>query len=103
VREQDILDLRPSEATARLLRYQLERARGYYDQAFALLPERDRYQQRTGLIMAAIYQTILKNIEADCNQVLARRVSLSPLHKLWLAWRTARREKSRHRAHHAAD
>jgi phytoene synthase len=38
--------------------------------------------------MAAIYRTLLEEIQADGFQVLDRRTSLTPLRKLWLAWRT---------------
>jgi phytoene synthase len=102
VSERDILELQQTPATAGLMHFQAQRARSYYDKALDLLPEADRYTQRTGLIMAAIYLTILKSIEDDSNQVLSHRISLSPLHKLWLAWRTARKEKIRHKKHHAA-
>jgi phytoene synthase len=47
--------------------------------------------------MAAIYQTLLDEIEADDFQVLQHRIRLTPLRKFWIAWTTARRERSRHR------
>ena len=75
-----------------LLAFELERARGHYRKALAHLPAEDRYAQRAGLIMSAIYQATLDEIEQDGLRVLDRRVSLTPLRKLWIAWRTARRE-----------
>jgi phytoene synthase len=102
VAEEDILTNRSGEHMKRLLDFQARRARDYYQRAFALLPEQDRYRQRSGLIMAAIYLAVLKAIESDSRHVLARRVSLSPLHKLWLAWRTARGESRRHKRFLAA-
>ena len=78
-----------------LLKFQTERARNYYQQAMQYLPEVDRYPQRTGLIMSAIYAATLDQIEADNFPVMERRVSLSKLRKLWLAWQTARQEKKR--------
>lgn len=101
VSEEDILQLRSSDASRQLMTFQAQRARQYYDKALELLPETDRYSQRTGLIMAAIYLTILGRIENDSNQVLKQRTRLNPLHKLWLAWRTARREKSLYKKSHA--
>ena len=95
VSEQDILQHRANENLPALLDFQAQRARDYYQLAFSHLPEADRYSQRSGLIMAGIYLAVLQRIETDSAQVLARRVSLSPLHKLWLAWRTARREGRR--------
>ena len=56
----------------------------------AQLPAQDRKAQRTGLIMAAIYRTLLDEIARDGYKVLDRRTSLTPLRKLWLAWRTWR-------------
>ena len=43
--------------------------------------------------MAEIYQATLNEIELDGYRVLEHRVKLTPLRKLWLAWKTARREK----------
>jgi phytoene synthase len=38
--------------------------------------------------MAAIYRTLLDEIEADGCHVLKQKISLPPLRKLWIAWRT---------------
>jgi phytoene synthase len=38
--------------------------------------------------MAAIYRTLLDEIKRDGCQVLNQRTSLTPLRKLWIAWRT---------------
>ncbi|WP_018949367.1 presqualene diphosphate synthase HpnD [Thioalkalivibrio sp. ALMg11] len=79
---------------------QAERAQRYYDRAEEHLPDADRYAQRPGLIMAAIYRTLLDEITDDGYRVLEHRVRLTPIRKLWIAWRTARRLKreQRHRA-----
>ena len=71
-----------------LMRFQAERAHRIYDEAFALLPDADRRAQRPGLMMANIYRTLLREIEADGYRVLHQRTSLTPLRKLWIAWRT---------------
>ena len=73
---------------ARLMEFQAERAQGYYDAAFAKLAPEDRRSQRAGLIMAAIYRTLLDEIRRDRFAVLAQRIALTPLRKLWIAWRT---------------
>jgi phytoene synthase len=70
---------------------QVARARRWYRQALDALPAVDRRAQRPGLIMAAIYQALLDEIERDRYEVLDRRVALTPLRKLWIAWKTARR------------
>jgi phytoene synthase len=84
----DLLQARQSEAFVALMRFQAERARQYYAQAMAALPDADRRTQRPGLIMAAIYAALLEEIERDGFQVLTQRTSLTPLRKLWIAWKT---------------
>lgn len=84
----DILNARHSENFEKLMRFQTERAQRSYDEALALLPQQDRRAQRPGLIMAAIYRTLLDEIERDRFKVLTQRVSLTPIRKLWLAWKT---------------
>lgn len=84
----EILNAKHSDRFERLMRFQAERAQRYYDEAFALLPPQDRRAQRAGLIMAAIYRTLLVEIEDDGFRVLQHRISLTPLRKLWLAWKT---------------
>ena len=81
-----------------LFRHQAERIEYYYQQAFESLPDIDRYAQRSGLIMAAIYRTTLDKITADDYNVLEKRITLTPLRKLWLAWNTMSREKARHKS-----
>jgi len=75
-----------------LFRAQAERARGYYARAYASLPDVDRHAQRSGLIMGRIYRTLLDEIERDGFRVLEHRVALTPVRKLWIAWRTVRFE-----------
>ena len=96
VTREDILDRRDSEGLRKLMRHQAERARQFYTQAFAHLPEVDRYRQRSGIIMAAVYQALLDTIDAGGFDVFGPRVRLSPTRKVWIAWQTARREKRRH-------
>jgi phytoene synthase len=70
------------------MQFQYERAQQYYEQAFAQLPAVDRKSQRPGLIMAAIYRTLLDEIRAENFQVLHQRIALTPVRKLWLAAKT---------------
>jgi phytoene synthase len=67
------------------MRFQAARAHSSYDEALALLPEADRAAQKPGLMMANIYRTLLREIEAEGFQVLHQRTSLTPLRKLWIA------------------
>ena len=84
----DILNARQSPAFRSLMEFEAERARGYYRKAFDALPAADRRTQRPGLIMAAIYRTLLEEIEREGFQVLNQRTSLTPLRKFWIAWKT---------------
>ncbi|MGG7604989.1 presqualene diphosphate synthase HpnD [Massilia sp. BKSP1R2A-1] len=84
----DILNFRHSEKFEALMKFQAERAQRTYDEALALLPKEDRRAQRPGLMMSAIYRTLLDEIQRDNFHVLNQRISLTPLRKLWLAWKT---------------
>ena len=84
----EVLNAKHSDRFEALMEFQLHRAQAYYNEAFALLPLSDRRAQRPGLIMAAIYRTLLDEISNDGLRVLQHKVSLTPLRKLWLAWKT---------------
>ena len=84
----DLIRLRETPELATLLRFQVARARERYRLAFDSLPAVDRRRQRTGLIMGRIYQRLLDELEGEGAAVLNRRVSLPPIRKLWIAWRT---------------
>ncbi|TWI68968.1 farnesyl-diphosphate farnesyltransferase [Pseudoduganella lurida] len=84
----DLLNARHTDNFTKLMAFQTARAQQAYDEAFALLPKEDRRAQRPGLIMAAIYRTLLDEIERDGYHVLTQRISLTPIRKLWLAWKT---------------
>ncbi len=84
----DILHARQTEDFSRLMAFQIERAERYYNTAFEQLPQVDRKTQRPGLIMAAIYRTLLREIAADGCKVLSQRTALTPVRKLWIAWKT---------------
>jgi 15-cis-phytoene synthase len=85
----DVLQARATAAFARLMAFEVARAREWYERALGQLPGRDRRAQRAGLAMAAIYRTLLAEIERDGYQVLDRRIALTPLRKLWIATRAA--------------
>jgi phytoene synthase len=84
----DIAASRESDNFRRLIEFQIERALGFYREAFAKLPAVDRRAQRAGLVMAAIYRALLDEIQRDGCRVLSRRIALTPVRKLWIAWRT---------------
>lgn len=82
-----------SDRCKKLFAHQAKRARQYYETAFTKLPDIDRFSQRSGIIMAKIYRTLLEEIEQDDYRVLEHRIKLTPLRKLWMAWKTMRHEK----------
>ncbi len=88
VREADILNSRHTPEFAALMAFQAQRAREHYERACAQLPKVDRKAQRAGLVMAAIYRSLLDEIERDGFLVLDRRTSLPPARKAWLALKT---------------
>lgn len=83
-----IIRLEESPAFGALLQEQVDRARGFYRKALALLPAEDRKAQRAGLVMGNIYARLLEEVAREGTATLRRRVSLTPLRKLWIAWRT---------------
>ncbi len=88
VKAADIIHRRYSDEFHALMQFQADRARQTYVRALEYLPEVDRRAQRPGLIMASIYYALLEEIERDGFHVLHQRVSLTPIRKFWLAWRT---------------
>jgi len=96
VSAEELLEQKTTENIIKLLEFEKQRALKHYHKAFELLPEEDRFSQRSGIIMAEIYLATLQEIERDGYRVLEHRVKLTPLRKLWIAWRIARREKSRY-------
>ncbi len=88
VTESDLLQGHASTGFRALMAHQVARARAFYQQALQALPPQDRKSQRPGLMMAAIYQKLLNEIERDDFRVLHQRITLTPLRKLWIAWRT---------------
>jgi 15-cis-phytoene synthase len=73
-----------------LMKFQTQRARTTYQNAFAELKKcstQVKAEQRAGLMMAAIYLAVLREVELDGFQVLKHRIALTPIRKLWLAWK----------------
>lgn len=92
VKASEVLQRQPpwgySDRFQALMQFQAERAHRSYDEALQVLPEADRVAQKPGLMMANIYRSLLREIEADGFRVLHQRTSLTPLRKLWIAART---------------
>lgn len=88
VTEEDILQSKASDQVKELMEFQIERAESFYDKALNALPKEDAKQQRAGLMMAAIYRTLLREIKADgAEKVLNGKLSIPPFRKFLLALR----------------
>ncbi len=88
VRAADLLAARYVEGFAPLMHLQAQRARSAFAEALAALPADEVRAQRPGLIMGAIYADLLRELERDGFRVLHQHVSLTPLRKFAIAWRT---------------
>ncbi len=94
VTEQQLLNSEATPQTQALLLKQIARAELFYDKALQQLPPEDRKAQLPGLMMAAIYRTLLQEIKQDPNLVLNHKIALPPFRKLTLAlgaWFKSRR------------
>jgi 15-cis-phytoene synthase len=74
---------------AALMTHQAGRAHGVYMRARAALPAADRRAQRPLIILAALGEALLAEIERDGFRVLDQRIALTPLAKAWIAWKTS--------------
>ena len=72
---------------ARLMTFQAQRSHGLYEEAMRMLPAADFRTQKPGLMMASIYRSLLREIERDNFAVMTQRIKLTPLRKMWLAWK----------------
>jgi 15-cis-phytoene synthase len=89
VTEEDILNSNKTPQVKELIEFQIERAETFYDKALKALPAEDAKQQRAGLMMAAIYRTLLREIKTDgAENVLSHKISIPPVRKLILAIKT---------------
>ncbi|HET9843380.1 MAG TPA: presqualene diphosphate synthase HpnD [Gammaproteobacteria bacterium] len=76
-----------------LLTLQANRAKNFFELAMRHLSSHDRKHQKAGLIMANIYLKLLQLLEQEKFEVLEKKIKLTPLKKLWIAWQTLRKEK----------
>jgi phytoene synthase len=88
VTEAQIFNRENTEAFHKLISFHAERAHKCYRDAFDALPIQDRYNQKTGTIMAAIYENTLNEMESDQLQVLQHKIVIPPLRKFIIAFKT---------------
>lgn len=84
----DILNGRYSNNFNQLMQFQHDRAQTCFDRALAALPQASRKAQRAALVKLRLHRTLLDEMRAGGFQVLYQRTSLTPVRKLWLAWKT---------------
>lgn len=85
----EILAYKETDAFAKLMAFQIERAKNIYEEAVMLLPQADMKKQRAGLVMAAIYYALLLEIEKDgAEKVLQQKLLIPKGRKIWLALKT---------------
>ncbi len=94
----DLLAAQTTDRLRQLFALQAERIREYHRRALDCLPDVDRYAQSPLLIRLELAMALLAEIAEDGYRLLEQRVHLTPLRKLWLAWRLRRREKRRYRS-----
>ncbi|MGV2287672.1 squalene/phytoene synthase family protein [Trinickia sp. YCB016] len=87
----DLINRKYSSAFTELMRFQTSRARDALKAALAGIPIAERDTQRTLRAQVALALSVLDEIERDSYQVLHQRIALTPIRKLWIAWRAARK------------
>ena len=102
VTENDIFNRNDTESFKKLMQFHAERAHQCYREAFDALPLQDRYIQKTGTIMAAIYENTLSEMESDGLQILKHKVVIPPLRKITIAFKTLFKEWWLYRKYKAA-
>jgi len=93
VQVKDLQEKQPNAAVQQLLAFQAERAKTFYREALATLHKENQAKQMTSLIMGDVYYQLLLEIERDNFAVLDRRITLTPIRKLWIAWCVYRKAK----------
>jgi phytoene synthase len=86
----DLINRRYSAAFSALMRFETSRARDALQSAAAAIPAPERKAQRPLRAQVAMALALLDEIERDGYQVLHQRIALTPIRKLWIAWRAAR-------------
>lgn len=87
----ELINRKYSPAFSELMRFQTNRARDALHTSLASIPAPERATQRTLRAQAAMSLALLDEIERDDFQVLHQRIALTPIRKLWIAWRAARK------------
>ncbi|HEV7243072.1 MAG TPA: squalene/phytoene synthase family protein [Thermoanaerobaculia bacterium] len=82
VEERDLFARAESDRMKRMIEFQIERARGYFERAEPLLRELDFDARFPTLLMGGVYATVLAKLRKDPLIAIRKRLSLSPLQKV---------------------
>ncbi|MDG4553314.1 MAG: squalene/phytoene synthase family protein [Candidatus Competibacter sp.] len=93
----DLLAAQTTDRVRQLFAFQAERIQEHHRRALDYLPDVDRLDQCSLLIRLELAMALLAEIAEDGYRLLEQRISLTPLRKLWLAWRRRRGERRRFR------
>ena len=83
----DILNLHETENLKKLIEFAIDKAESCYNRATSEFSAVERKALRARMALAAIYRSLLREIRKDGCRILLRRVDLTPIRKLWLAWK----------------
>ena len=83
----DLIHRRYSDAFTELMQFQTARARDALHAALAAIPPTEKRAQRTLRALAALSLALLDEIERERFEVLHQQIVLTPIRKLWIAWR----------------
>ncbi len=89
----DLAVSRHNDAFLALMRFEAERASGFYRNAEAALPTADRRAMVAAEIMRAVYRRLLARMQRDGFQVFVQRYALSRLEKIFVILTTTLRAK----------
>jgi len=92
VADQDFIDGDLHQGMQALLDHYGNEAEQSYQQALSLLPAEDRPSLKASLAIGAIYYHYLLRLKKVNFDVWHHPISMSPLRKIWAAWRVWRRE-----------
>ncbi len=87
VTEAALLAGTPEPGFAALVRFEADRAEGLFARGRAVAGELSPRAARCPAVLAGVYGALLAKIAADPWRVLQGRIQLSPLRKVWIAWR----------------
>ncbi|MCS4505026.1 Phytoene synthase [wastewater metagenome] len=92
-----------SEPVRAFLDGQAARIMDFLDNALAAVPDAEQRRLLPLTVHARLYRTLLERLRAEGMPVLQQRHHLTPVRKLWHAWRHARRARAAHRRHSNGD